>query len=161
MAAGVYEAGCDTFVRCARAPGDQRALAGRRAGRREPLFPLFGALRLTVGVQEQAPTDGAATMLDLEEQRGHTKAVGQQAVRVWSAGCGPPTCSHRLAACQLPPPRQLMVDPYLAEEAVQEAFVMAADRWPRDGVPINPHAWLITTALTTGVVSSSGAASAT
>ena len=34
----------------------------------------------------------------------------------------------------------------LAEEAAQEAFAMAADRWPRDGVPSNPRAWLITTA---------------
>ncbi|WP_020579027.1 RNA polymerase sigma factor [Actinopolymorpha alba] len=34
----------------------------------------------------------------------------------------------------------------LAEEAAQEAFAIAADRWPRDGVPINPHAWLMRTA---------------
>jgi RNA polymerase sigma-70 factor (ECF subfamily) len=34
----------------------------------------------------------------------------------------------------------------LAEEAAQEAFAMAASRWPRDGVPSNPRAWLITTA---------------
>jgi RNA polymerase sigma-70 factor (ECF subfamily) len=34
----------------------------------------------------------------------------------------------------------------LAEEAAQEAFAMAADRWPRDGVPTNPRAWLTTTA---------------
>jgi RNA polymerase sigma-70 factor (ECF subfamily) len=34
----------------------------------------------------------------------------------------------------------------LAEEAAQEAFALAADRWPHDGVPANPRAWLITTA---------------
>jgi RNA polymerase sigma-70 factor, ECF subfamily len=34
----------------------------------------------------------------------------------------------------------------LAEEAAQDAFAMAADRWPRDGVPSNPRAWLMTTA---------------
>jgi RNA polymerase sigma-70 factor (ECF subfamily) len=34
----------------------------------------------------------------------------------------------------------------LAEEAGQEAFVIAAERWRRDGVPANPGAWLITTA---------------
>jgi RNA polymerase sigma-70 factor (ECF subfamily) len=34
----------------------------------------------------------------------------------------------------------------LAEEAVQEAFAIAAERWPRDGVPSNPGAWLVTTA---------------
>jgi len=34
----------------------------------------------------------------------------------------------------------------LAEEAAQEAFAIAAERWPRDGMPTNPSAWLITTA---------------
>jgi RNA polymerase sigma-70 factor (ECF subfamily) len=34
----------------------------------------------------------------------------------------------------------------LAEEAAQEAFAVAAERWPRDGTPANPRAWLVTTA---------------
>ena len=34
----------------------------------------------------------------------------------------------------------------LAEEAAQEAFAIAAERWPRDGEPSNPRAWLIRTA---------------
>ncbi|HZO78721.1 MAG TPA: sigma-70 family RNA polymerase sigma factor [Solirubrobacteraceae bacterium] len=34
----------------------------------------------------------------------------------------------------------------LAEEAAQEAFVIAAERWPREGTPTNPAAWLVTTA---------------
>jgi RNA polymerase sigma-70 factor (ECF subfamily) len=34
----------------------------------------------------------------------------------------------------------------LAEEAAQEAFAAAAERWPRDGTPANPRAWLLTTA---------------
>jgi RNA polymerase sigma-70 factor (ECF subfamily) len=34
----------------------------------------------------------------------------------------------------------------LAEEAAQEAFAVAAERWPRDGAPANPRAWLVTTA---------------
>src|SRR5262249_45779429 len=33
----------------------------------------------------------------------------------------------------------------LAEEAAQEAFAIAAERWPRDGTPEHPAAWLITT----------------
>jgi RNA polymerase sigma-70 factor (ECF subfamily) len=33
----------------------------------------------------------------------------------------------------------------LAEEAAQDAFTAAAEHWPRDGVPGNPAAWLITT----------------
>ena len=34
----------------------------------------------------------------------------------------------------------------LAEEAVQEAFAVAAERWPGDGVPPNPGGWIVTTA---------------
>jgi len=34
----------------------------------------------------------------------------------------------------------------LAEEAVQDAFATALERWPRDGVPANPAAWITTTA---------------
>ncbi len=33
-----------------------------------------------------------------------------------------------------------------AEEAAQEAFAIAAQRWPASGVPANPAAWLTTTA---------------
>jgi RNA polymerase sigma-70 factor, ECF subfamily len=33
-----------------------------------------------------------------------------------------------------------------AEDAVQDAFTTALERWPRDGTPANPGAWLITTA---------------
>ncbi len=34
----------------------------------------------------------------------------------------------------------------LAEDAAQEAFAIAAERWPRDGEPANPTGWLIATA---------------
>jgi RNA polymerase sigma-70 factor, ECF subfamily len=34
----------------------------------------------------------------------------------------------------------------LAEEAAQEAFAIAAERWPREGTPAQPRAWLVTTA---------------
>jgi RNA polymerase sigma-70 factor (ECF subfamily) len=33
-----------------------------------------------------------------------------------------------------------------AEEATQEAFAIAAERWPASGVPANPGAWLVTAA---------------
>ena len=35
----------------------------------------------------------------------------------------------------------------LAEEAAAEAFATAVERWPADGVPPNPGAWLTTTAV--------------
>ena len=34
----------------------------------------------------------------------------------------------------------------LAEDAVQDAFLTAVHRWPRDGVPDNPAGWIVTTA---------------
>ena len=34
----------------------------------------------------------------------------------------------------------------LAEDAVQDAFTTALERWPRDGLPRNPAAWIVTTA---------------
>jgi RNA polymerase sigma-70 factor, ECF subfamily len=34
----------------------------------------------------------------------------------------------------------------LAEEAVQEAFAVATERWPASGVPPNPGGWIVTTA---------------
>jgi RNA polymerase sigma-70 factor, ECF subfamily len=34
----------------------------------------------------------------------------------------------------------------IAQDAVQEAFVAAMERWPADGVPVNPAGWIVTTA---------------
>ena len=34
----------------------------------------------------------------------------------------------------------------VAEDAVQEALIAAATRWPREGLPANPRAWLVTVA---------------
>ncbi len=41
---------------------------------------------------------------------------------------------------------RLFGDVDLAEEAAQEAFAIAAARWPRDGAPASPGAWLVATA---------------
>lgn len=38
---------------------------------------------------------------------------------------------------------RLLGDFDLAEEALHEAFVSAVQQWPRDGVPANPWAWLV------------------
>jgi RNA polymerase sigma-70 factor (ECF subfamily) len=40
----------------------------------------------------------------------------------------------------------LLGDFELAEEAAQDAFAIAARRWPREGAPRNPRAWLLTAA---------------
>ena len=38
---------------------------------------------------------------------------------------------------------RLLGDFDLAEEALHEAFRAALEQWPRDGVPDNPRAWLV------------------
>ncbi len=40
---------------------------------------------------------------------------------------------------------RLLGDFDLAEEALHDAFVAAMEQWPRDGVPDNPRAWLVST----------------
>jgi RNA polymerase sigma-70 factor (ECF subfamily) len=40
---------------------------------------------------------------------------------------------------------RLLGDFDAAEEAVQDAFVAAMEKWPRDGLPANPRAWLVST----------------
>ena len=41
---------------------------------------------------------------------------------------------------------RLVGDFHVAEEAVQDAFATALERWPQDGWPANPRAWVIGTA---------------
>jgi len=38
---------------------------------------------------------------------------------------------------------RLLGDFDLAEDAMQDAFAAALDRWPKDGAPANPRAWLV------------------
>jgi len=40
---------------------------------------------------------------------------------------------------------RLLGDFDLAEEALHDAFATAVERWPEDGIPANPRAWLIST----------------
>lgn len=40
---------------------------------------------------------------------------------------------------------RLLGDFDLAEDAVQDAFAAALERWPQEGVPENPRAWLVST----------------
>ena len=41
---------------------------------------------------------------------------------------------------------RVLGDLELAEDAVQDAFAIALERWPDEGMPRNPGAWLVTTA---------------
>jgi RNA polymerase sigma-70 factor (ECF subfamily) len=40
---------------------------------------------------------------------------------------------------------RLLGDFDIAEEALHDAFKAALEQWPRDGVPVNPRAWLVST----------------
>src|SRR6266487_101748 len=40
---------------------------------------------------------------------------------------------------------RLLGDFDLAEEALHDAFTAAVERWPAEGVPANPRAWLVST----------------
>jgi RNA polymerase sigma-70 factor (ECF subfamily) len=49
--------------------------------------------------------------------------------------------SHRILATLI----RLLGDFDLAEDAVHDAFAAALERWPQEGVPANPRAWLVST----------------
>ncbi|HTK57102.1 MAG TPA: DUF6596 domain-containing protein, partial [Gemmatimonadales bacterium] len=40
---------------------------------------------------------------------------------------------------------RLLGDFDLAEEALQEAFAVAVEKWPSTGIPTNPYAWMVST----------------
>src|SRR5438270_3492796 len=40
---------------------------------------------------------------------------------------------------------RLLGDFDLAEEALHDAFRTALEQWPREGIPANPRAWLVST----------------
>jgi RNA polymerase sigma-70 factor (ECF subfamily) len=46
---------------------------------------------------------------------------------------------------------RLLGDFDLAEEALHEAFAAAVETWPREGVPANPRAWLVSTGRFRGI----------
>jgi RNA polymerase sigma-70 factor (ECF subfamily) len=46
---------------------------------------------------------------------------------------------------------RLLGDFDLAEEALEEAFAAAVEQWPRDGIPANPRAWLVSTGRSKGI----------
>src|SRR3979411_2388247 len=41
---------------------------------------------------------------------------------------------------------RLVGDFDLAEDSIHDAFATALEQWPREGVPVNPRAWIIGTA---------------
>src|SRR5438045_5704771 len=46
---------------------------------------------------------------------------------------------------------RLLGDFDLAEEAMHDAFASAVEQWPREGVPENPRAWLVSAGRFKGI----------
>src|SRR3954466_1929954 len=46
---------------------------------------------------------------------------------------------------------RLLGDFDLAEEALHDAFTSAMEQWPREGVPTNPRAWLVSAGRFRGI----------
>ena len=67
------------------------------------------------------------------EGRGHHRLVTRALDAVYYAE------SRRILATLI----RLVGDFDLAEEALHEAFRAALEQWPRDGIPANPRAWLV------------------
>jgi RNA polymerase sigma-70 factor, ECF subfamily len=65
--------------------------------------------------------------------RGHHRPVARALDAVYC------TDSRRILATLI----RLVGDFDLAEEALHEAFRAALEQWPRDGIPVNPRAWLV------------------
>ena len=67
--------------------------------------------------------------------RRRRRATGRERSTVYRAE------SRRVLATLI----RLLGDFDLAEEAMHDAFTAAVEQWPRDGVPANPRAWLVST----------------
>lgn len=75
-------------------------------------------------------------MGDQGEQVDHGAVTGADIARVFRA-------EHGRAVSVL---IRTLGDIDLAEDAVQDAFAVAVERWPREGMPPSPAGWIITTA---------------
>ena len=75
----------------------------------------------------------------------HRGAAGQ-GLRVGAPGAAIDRLFRRESGRAVASLIRVLGDFDLAEEAVQEAWIVALERWPRDGVPRNPGAWITTTA---------------
>src|SRR3954454_8834677 len=109
-------------------PDDRRAVCGDQGGAGRPL-PLRGGQPRRRDRSRRAHSRGR-----LRGDRGAT-AGGALTEQVFREEWG------RVLAALI----GFLGDFDLAEEAAQEAFAVAAERWPRDGMPANPGAWLVTT----------------
>jgi RNA polymerase sigma-70 factor (ECF subfamily) len=83
---------------------------------------------------DATPAGADAPIADAHaDAHAHEQAVRRQAGALYAAE------SRRVFATLI----RLLGDFDLAEEALHDAFRAALEQWPRDGVPANPRAWLV------------------
>src|SRR5271157_5951951 len=75
------------------------------------------------------------------KRMGLEKSIDEQVAELYR------TESRRVLATLI----RLLGDFDLAEEALQEAFRAALEQWPREGLPRNPRAWLVSTGRFKGI----------
>ena len=135
-----------------------RVRGGKVDHHRRPLRRDEGAARRLLPHRGQGPRRGVRGRLAVPAgpPRDHRGAPGPGAAALLAAaptGMSEPTVdrareavdavyraeSRRVLATLI----RLLGDFDLAEEALHEAFAAAVEQWPREGVPANPRAWLV------------------
>src|SRR6185437_11210 len=120
--------------------------AGRGSGDRDPPAVRGGRFRRGVhagaaragGARARAiraAREGEPLMRDSTEAVAPAVEIGVVVDRIYRNE------SRRIFATLI----RLLGDFDVAEEALHEAFRAALEHWPRDGVPANPRAWLVST----------------
>src|SRR5580700_4183183 len=117
--------------------GADRRLLGDQGGRpgRGPGLGGQGVRRLRLAGGGPAVPGGAGVGVPVAV-KGEGEAGGAALERAYRESCG------RAVATLI----RVFGDIDIAEEAVAEAFAVAAQRWPESGVPPNPGGWIVTTA---------------
>src|SRR5262250_4017692 len=131
--------------------GDRAAPQGRRrAHHRRPIHRGQGAPRRVHHHQGAGPGRGAG--VGPQVRAGDHAAHRGTAVPGRSRGLMPPSAAEIEEIFRAEYGRAVAVlnrslgDLDSAEDAVQDAFTVAVQRWPADGLPPSPAGWIITTA---------------
>src|SRR3954451_15487705 len=138
----------------ARGHGDDRARAGRRAdAHRRPVRGDQGAARRLLPARLQGPRRRAQLGgADPGGRDRRDRGPADHGLRGDPRLTGSPgnvlvdRLFRRESGQAVALLARILGDLDRAEEAVQDAFLVALERWPRDGVPANPAAWIVTAA---------------
>jgi len=99
-------------------------------------------------VEERPATNSAAKNRAATDRTATGKAATDEPATDWAAtdGAALERAYRESAGRAVATLVRVFGDIDIAEEAVQEAFAVAAERWPSSGVPPNPGGWIVTTA---------------